>query len=112
MRTPFAEAVAGVRAGADRPVYLSFDIDFLDPAYAPGTGTPVVGGPTTRQARTQLRNLAGLRFCGADVVEVAPPYNGPGQITALAAATIAFDLLHLVALGRARPVAGLAGRQT
>lgn len=81
------------------PAYLSFDVDSLDPAYAPGTGTPVVGGPTTQQARRLLRGLAGLRIVGADVVEVAPPYDVAGQ-TALAAATMAHDLLHLIALGR------------
>jgi len=74
----------------------------VGPAYAPGTGTPVVGGPTTQQARRLLRGLAGLRIVGADVVEVAPPYDGPGQITALAAATVAHDLLHLLGAGRAR----------
>lgn len=87
------------RIVGDHPVYLSFDVDFLDPAYAPGTGTPVVGGPTTQQARRLLRALAGLRIIGADVVEVAPPYDS-GQITALAAATIAHDLLHLLSLAR------------
>ncbi|MBI4517942.1 MAG: agmatinase [Deltaproteobacteria bacterium] len=79
--------------------YLSFDVDFLDPAYAPGTGTPVVGGPTTQQARRLLRGLAGLRIVGADVVEVAPPFDPAGQ-TALAAATIAHDLLYLISIGR------------
>jgi agmatinase len=83
----------------DHAAYLSFDVDFLDPAYAPGTGTPVVGGPTTQQARRLLRGLAGLRIVGADVVEVAPPYDPAGQ-TALAAATIAHDLLYLIAMGR------------
>jgi agmatinase len=81
----------------DHPVYVTFDIDFLDPAYAPGTGTPVCGGPTTHQARALLHALAGLRLVGADVVEVAPPYD-PAGVTALAAATIAYDLLALLAL--------------
>lgn len=83
----------------DHPVYVTFDIDFLDPAYAPGTGTPVVGGPTTQQARTLLRGLDGLDVVGADVVEVSPPYD-PAGITALAGATLAYDLLYL--LGHAR----------
>ncbi len=83
----------------DRPVYLTFDIDFLDPAYAPGTGTPVVGGPTTHQARALLRGLDGLDVVGADVVEVSPPYD-PAGVTALAGATFAYDLLYL--LGHAR----------
>jgi agmatinase len=83
----------------EHAAYLSFDVDFLDPAYAPGTGTPVVGGPTTQQARRLLRGLAELRIVGADVVEVAPPYDPAGQ-TALAAATIAHDLLYLISMGR------------
>ena len=83
-----------------RPAYLTLDMDFLDPAYAPGTGTPVIGGPTTAEARSLLHGLAGMRIVGGDVVEVSPPYDGAGQITALAAATLAHDLLHLVALGR------------
>ncbi len=82
--------------------YLSFDVDFLDPAYAPGTGTPVVGGPTTSQARRILKGLAGMNIIGGDVVEVAPPYDATGQITALAAATIAHDILYLLALARQR----------
>ena len=95
-----AEAVERIRArvGAN-PVYLSFDIDCLDPAYAPGTGTPVVGGPTTQHIRSILHGLAGLQVIGADVVEVSPPYDHAG-ITALAGATIAYDLLALMALAR------------
>lgn len=83
----------------DSPVYLTFDIDFLDPAYAPGTGTPVVGGPTSAQARQLLQGLRDLRVVGADQVEVAPPYD-VAQITALAGATIAMDLLHLISMAR------------
>jgi agmatinase len=82
-----------------RPVFLSFDVDFLDPAYAPGTGTPEVGGFTTADALAFLRALRGIRLVGADVVEVSPPYDGPGQTTALAAANVAFELLALHALG-------------
>jgi agmatinase len=82
-----------------RPVFLSFDVDFLDPAYAPGTGTPEVGGFTTADALAFLRALRGIRLVGADVVEVSPPYDGPGQATALAAANVAFELLALHALG-------------
>jgi len=82
--------------------YLTFDIDFLDAAYCPGTGTPVVGGPTTRDARSILKRLAGLRVVGADQVEVSPPYDNPGQTTALAGATIAGDLLYLLALARGK----------
>ena len=84
----------------DRPVFLSFDIDFLDPAFAPGTGTPEVAGFSTAEAVGFLRALRGLKLVGADVVEVAPPYDGPGQPTALAAANVAYDLLALHALSR------------
>lgn len=79
------------------PIYLTVDIDALDPAFAPGTGTPVVGGLTTAQLRGVLFRLAGLDIVGADLVEVAPHYEGPAQITALAGATIAHDELHLLA---------------
>jgi agmatinase len=82
----------------DRPVFVSFDIDFLDPAFAPGTGTPEVGGFSTAEALALLRALRGIRIVGCDVVEVAPPYDSPGQPTALAAANIALDLLALRAL--------------
>ncbi len=84
----------------DRPVFLSFDVDFLDPAFAPGTGTPEVGGFSTAEALAFLRALRGIRLVGGDVVEVAPPYDGPGQPTALAAANVALDLLALRALAR------------
>jgi agmatinase len=82
----------------DRPVFLSFDIDFLDPAFAPGTGTPEIAGFSTAEAVAFLRALRGIRLAGCDVVEVSPPYDGPGQPTALAAANIALDLLALRAL--------------
>jgi agmatinase len=84
----------------DRPVFLSFDIDFLDPAFAPGTGTPEVAGFSTAEALAFLRALRGLRLVGCDVVEVSPPYDGPGQPTALAASNVALDLLALYALSR------------
>jgi len=84
-----------------RAVYLTFDIDFLDPAYAPGTGTPVIGGPTTHQARELLFGLRGLNIVGGDQVEVSPPYDVPGQVTALAGATLAADILYLLGLARA-----------
>ncbi len=86
------------RAG-DHPVFLSFDVDFLDPAYAPGTGTPEVGGFATWQAQHLLRGLAGLNIIAADVVEVLPPYDH-GQITAHAAATMAWEILSLIAWKR------------
>ena len=80
----------------DRPAYLSFDIDALDPAFAPGTGTPEIGGLASWQAQAILRRLAGLNFVGADVVEVAPAYD-VAEITALAGATIAWEYLALLA---------------
>jgi agmatinase len=81
-----------------RPVFLSFDIDVLDPAFAPGTGTPEVGGLSTAEALAFVRALRGIELAGADVVEVSPPYDGPGQQTALAAANVAYELLSLRAL--------------
>lgn len=78
----------------DLPVYLTFDIDCLDPAYAPGTGTPVCGGLTTDKVLKILYGLRGLKLVGMDVVEVAPAYD-QSETTALAAATIGVDLLHL-----------------
>jgi agmatinase len=86
----------------DGSAYLSFDIDVLDPASAPGTGTPEVAGLQPREALAFLRALAGMSFTGFDVVEVAPAYDSPGQITALNAASIAYDLLALLAVARAR----------
>ena len=81
-------------------VYLSFDIDALDPAFAPGTGTPEVGGLASWQAQAILRRLEGLRFVGMDVVEVAPAYD-VAEITALAAATMAWEYLCMLARERA-----------
>src|SRR5512136_454179 len=78
------------------PVYISFDIDCLDPAFAPGTGTPVAGGMTTFEALQVLRGLRGLNIIGGDIVEVSPPYDTSG-ITALAGATIMFEILCLAA---------------
>ena len=80
------------------PVYVTVDIDVLDPAFAPGTGTPEVGGLTTADALSILRALVGINLVGADVVEVAPAYDGPGQQTALAAANVMYELLALRAL--------------
>jgi agmatinase len=86
----------------DGPAYLSFDIDVLDPAFAPGTGTPEVAGLLPHEAIAFLRALAGVRFVGFDVVEVSPPYDGPGQVTALNGASIGFECLALVAVAAAR----------
>ena len=82
----------------ERPVFCSFDIDFLDPAFAPGTGTPEVAGFSTAAALAFLRALRSINLVGCDVVEVAPAYDGPGQQTALAAANVVFELLALRAL--------------
>ncbi len=91
-------AVAGEikRVVGDNKVYLTFDIDCLDPSYAPGTGTPVCGGLSTFQALEIIRNLIGINLVGMDVMEVAPAYD-VGEITALAGATIAAELLCLYA---------------
>ena len=78
------------------PVYLTFDIDCLDPAFAPGTGTPVVGGISTDKALKIIRGLGGLNLVGADVVEVAPSYDH-AEITSLAAATLVLELMYLIA---------------
>jgi agmatinase len=80
----------------DAPAYLSFDIDALDPAFAPGTGTPEIGGLASWQAQAIMRRLGGVDWIGGDVVEVSPPYD-VAEITALAAATIAWEYLALVA---------------
>jgi agmatinase len=80
------------------PVYLSFDIDVIDPAFAPGTGTPEVGGYTTIQVQDLLWGLGGLDYVGFDLVEVYPQYDGPGEITSLLAANICWEFLALVAL--------------
>ncbi len=76
----------------DGPIYVSFDIDMLDPVYAPGTGTPEIGGFTTFQAQQLLRELRGLHIMGADVVEVSPPFD-PSGMTAYAGATMMFEIL-------------------
>jgi len=83
----------------DRPAFLSFDIDFLDPAYAPGTGTPEIGGFTSFEALQLVRGLGGLNLVAYDLVEVLPSYDH-GQITALAAANIAYEFAALTALRR------------
>lgn len=79
--------------------FLSFDIDFVDPAFAPGTGTPEVGGPSSREALTYVRSLAGLDFRGFDCVEVSPPYD-PAGVTSVVAANACFEMLSLLALRR------------
>lgn len=99
----------------DAKVYVSFDVDFVDPAYAPGTGTPEVGGFTSREAQEFVRSLEGLNLVGCDVVEVYPQYDGPGQITALLAASVAYEFLSLIAGAGSRTVgrqATTSGRAT
>jgi agmatinase len=85
----------------DVPAYLSFDIDCLDPAFAPGTGTPVAGGLSSAEALMALAGLGDLDFVGGDVVEVSPPYDH-ADITALAAATVAHHYIGLLATKRRR----------
>jgi agmatinase len=82
------------------PTWLSFDIDVIDPAFAPGTGTPEVAGLLPHDALGLLRALAGMRFVGFDLVEVSPPYDGPGQTTAMLAANLAYEFLALSAVAR------------
>jgi agmatinase len=96
------EAVASAirdRVG-DRPAFISFDIDVVDPAHAPGTGTPEAGGPSARAMLAILRGLTGIDFVGFDVVEVIPAYDPAGQ-TATLAANLAYEMLSLVAVRRA-----------
>src|SRR5438874_1650075 len=101
MRLPYVASVEDCDAFVgDAPVYLSLDIDVLDPAYAPATGTPEVGGYTTIQLQEILRGLGSLNYIGFDLVEVIPSYDGPGQITALLAANRYWELLALIALGK------------
>jgi agmatinase len=81
----------------DAKVYVSFDVDFVDPAFAPGTGTPEIGGFTSREAQEFVRGLRGMEIVGCDVVELYPQYDGPGQVTALLAANIGYEFLTLIA---------------
>ena len=87
---------------AGGPAFLSFDIDVLDPAFAPGTGTPEVGGLLPHEALAFLRSLAGVEFVGYDVVEVSPQFDGPGQVTAVNAAAIGYELLALSAVAKTK----------
>jgi agmatinase len=101
-----ARTVERIRGVVRGPVYVTFDIDSVDPAFAPGTGTPEVGGLTSYEAQALVRGLAGLDIVGCDVVEVAPTFDGPGQITSLLAANLMFEMLCVIALRespRARP---------
>jgi agmatinase len=99
-RAGVEETLARIRAVvADRPCYISFDIDCLDPAFAPGTGTPVWGGLASWQAAAILRGLAGITLLGGDVVEVSPPYDTTGA-TAIAGAHVATELVALYGFPR------------
>ena len=80
----------------DNPLYLSIDIDVLDPAFAPGTGTPEIAGMTSREMVNTIRGLSGLNLISADVVEVSPAYDH-AEVTSLAAATIVYELTNLFA---------------
>jgi guanidinopropionase len=93
---PAAIAAEAKALVGTRPVYLTYDIDSLDPVYAPGTGTPEIGGMTTYQAQVLLRGLRGLNYVGADLVEVSPPFD-TGDITSLAGAALAYEILCLLA---------------
>lgn len=88
----------------DGPTFFSFDIDVLDPAFAPATGTPEVDGLYPREAFGYMRALAGIPFTGFDVVEVSPAYDDPGQVTALHAAAVAYEMLALLSVSRRRPI--------
>jgi agmatinase len=95
---PVATALKIKQILGDHPTYLTFDIDGLDPAYAPGTGTPVWGGLTSAQASIILRDIAGINIKGGDVVEVSPPFDTSGA-TAIAGAHVAVDILCLLGWG-------------
>lgn len=100
----FERGVASVMAEArkivgDAPTYCSYDIDFVDPAYAPGTGTPEVGGPTSFQAQQVVRELDGVNLIGADLVEVSPPFDASGG-TAYLGISLVFELMCVLARAR------------
>lgn len=100
LRRGVAETVDALRQRiGDRPLYVSVDIDVLDPAHAPGTGTPEAGGMTSRELLEILRGLRDLNLVGADVVELAPAYDH-AEITAIAASHVAYDLVSLLTLGK------------
>ena len=80
----------------DNPLYLSIDIDVLDPAHAPGTGTPEIAGMSSREMLNVLRGLSGMNLVSADVVEVAPAYDH-AELTSTAAATIVYELINIIA---------------
>jgi guanidinopropionase len=91
------------RVVGNGPTYVSFDVDFLDPVYAPGTGTPEIGGATTYEAQQLIRGLQGLNLIGGDVVEVSPPFDPLGN-TALVGMTMMFEILCVLADAKSRRV--------
>jgi agmatinase len=103
------------RIGTERKVYLSIDIDVIDPGLAPGTGTPEAGGWTSRELIRILRGLEGLNVVGADVVEVAPAYDGRGEQTALVAAQVVYEMITSIVkkglqdMGKEKAVPGVHG---
>jgi agmatinase len=104
--------IARIGLSPDEPVYLSVDIDVLDPGIAPGTGTPEPGGWSTRELIRILRGIEKLNLVGADIVEVSPSYDGPGEVTSLAAAQVVFEIItSMVKLGAGEKVGGWFGRK-
>jgi agmatinase len=109
--TSVLETIARIRERVGNvKAYVSFDVDFVDPAFAPGTGTPEIGGFTSREAQEFVRGLVGLDLVGCDVVEVYPAYD-PAHITAFLAANVAYELLSLIAARRREKPAHGAGRE-
>src|SRR5436309_8360170 len=96
-----AWTIGEIRRVVTGPAYMTFDIDSVDPAFAPGTGTPEVGGLTSHEALRLVRGLAGLTLVGGDIVEVSPLYDGPGQITAVLASNLMFEFLCAMVKGMA-----------
>jgi agmatinase len=105
------ETIARIRERVgDTRAYVSFDVDFVDPAFAPGTGTPEIGGFTSREAQEFVRGLGGMNIVGCDVVEIYPAYD-PAQITTFLAANVAYELLSLIAARKKEGLAHSVGRE-
>src|SRR5436190_14815072 len=98
-----AWTIGEIRRVVTGSAYMTFDIDSVDPAFAPGTGTPEVGGLTSHDAQRLVRGLAGLSLVGGDIVEVSPLYDGPGQITAVLASNLMLEFLCAMACGTTKP---------
>lgn len=97
------------RVGTKNPVYLSIDIDTLDPAFAPATGTPETGGWSTRELRTIIRGLEEVNFVAADIVEVAPAYDTNAELTTMAAADVLFEVMTIMVKRGPLSLKGLQG---